>query len=109
MHRPSRWRSAGSERLLHLERGNDTPIAAAARERARNSPTNLSMENMEFSNRGQRPSFGRDTLQSTDSTDPSQGAMIFGSVDISGKILDLSIPSPMEITWGRQSTVSTAN
>ncbi|KAG6624431.1 U-box domain-containing protein 35-like isoform X1 [Carya illinoinensis] len=102
--RPSRWRSAGSERLLHLERGNDTPIAAAARERARNSPTNLSMENMEFSNRGQRPSFGRDTLQSTDSTDPSQGAMIFGSVDISGKILDLSIPSPMEITWGRQST-----
>ncbi|KAF5444749.1 hypothetical protein F2P56_033856 [Juglans regia] len=91
----SRWRSAGSERMLHLERGNDTPIAAAARERARNSPTNLSMENMEFQNRAPRPSFGRDSPQSIDSsTDPSRGAMMFGSINF-------SIPSTMD-TWGRQ-------
>lgn len=108
MHRPSRWRSGGSERLLHVERGNDTPIAAAARERARNSPTNLSMENMEFPNRAPRPSsFGRDSLQTIDSIDLSPGSMMIRSIDVSDKILDFSLPQPSPMdTWGRQSAVS---
>nr|POE44844.1 hypothetical protein CFP56_75993 [Quercus suber] len=64
-------------------------------EETRNSPKNLSLENIEIHNRGARSSFGQDSVR--DESD-LPGELMFGSVDISGQNLDFSIAasSPKE-------------
>lgn len=97
------WRNGGQERV-HFERSNDG-TRGTPRERARSSPTNLSVENIDLQNRGSRSSFSRNSV-SDDSHDFS-GPLMFGSIDISAQSLDFSITphSPKE-SLARQSAVS---
>ncbi|KAK7816430.1 u-box domain-containing protein 52, partial [Quercus suber] len=88
------WRSAGpGYERFYLEKSSDA--SRTSRERSRNSPKNLSLENIEITNRGARSSFGQDSVR--DESDLS-GVLMFGSVDISGQNLDFSIAasSPKE-------------
>lgn len=76
-----------------MEKNSDA--MRTSRERSRNSPTNLSLEDIENPNHGARSSFGQDSVR--DESDLS-GVLMFGSVDISGQNLDFSIAasSPKE-------------
>ena len=88
------WRSAGpGYERFYLEKSSDA--SRTSRERSRNSPKNLSLENIEIHNRGARSSFGQDSVR--DESD-LPGVLMFGSVDISGQNLDFSIAasSPKE-------------
>lgn len=88
------WRSAGpGYERFHLEKSSDA--SRTSRERSRNSPKNLSLENIEIPNRGARSSFGQDSVR--DESD-LPGVLMFGSVDISGQNLDFRIApsSPKE-------------
>lgn len=90
---------------MAMERSNDV-TRATTRERARSSPTNMSVENIELPNRGSRTSFSRNSV--SDEHHDYAGPMMFGSIDISGQNLDFSIEqhSPKESSLARQSAVS---
>ncbi|XP_059454533.1 U-box domain-containing protein 35 [Corylus avellana] len=100
-HARTSWRNGGQERMA-MERNNDV-TRATTRERARSSPTNMSVENIELPNRGSRTSFSRNSV--SDEHHDYAGPMMFGSIDISGQNLDFSIAthSPRESSLARQS------
>lgn len=107
MHRAASWRSG--DRTI-LERGSiEGPRATTTRdrERAKSSPTNLSMENLDLQYRGARPSFGRDSH--ANDGDLLSGPMVMGSVDLLDQNLDFSIQNSPNDSLARQSAVSTAN
>ncbi|KAJ7966403.1 Protein kinase domain [Quillaja saponaria] len=82
----TRWRSEGSERLSS-ERSNDV-VRPPGRERPKSSTGSISLENLDYSNRGQKSSISRDSI--SDESDIS-GSFMFGSMDISNQNLDFSI------------------
>ena len=102
-HARTSWRNGGQERMA-MERSNDV-LRATSRERARSSPTNISVENIDLPNRGSRTSFSRSSV--SDEPHDFAGPMMFGSIDVSGQNLDFSIAthSPKE-SLARQSAVS---
>jgi hypothetical protein len=99
-------RNGGQERMGY-ERSNDG-TRGPTRERARSSPTNLSVENMDLPNRGSRSSFSRNSVSDDPHHDHITGPMMFGSIDISGQSLDFSIAphSPKDSSAARQTAVS---
>ncbi|XP_022962087.1 U-box domain-containing protein 35-like isoform X1 [Cucurbita moschata] len=83
------WKCAGSDRMLN-ERNGGKPAKALTRERPKTSPSNISIENVEVSNRGPRSSFSRDSI-SDDNLLNAQ--MPFGSLDVNAQNLDFSTTS----------------
>lgn len=97
------WKCAGSDRMLN-ERNGGKPAKALTRERPKTSPSNISIENVEVSNRGPRSSFSRDSISDENLLNAQ---MPFGSLDVNAQNLDFSTTSNLSTdSASSQSTVS---
>ncbi|KAH7574402.1 hypothetical protein JRO89_XS03G0292100 [Xanthoceras sorbifolium] len=78
-------KGGGTERMS-LDKGSD-PVRGIARDRHKNTPTNISLESYDYPVRGQRTSTSRDSI--SDEPDFS-GSLAMGSMDMSSQSLDFS-------------------